>query len=241
MKQVAIVTGAGSGIGKAVAALYVEAGLNVVLIDKVFSQSPAFSNRQNMGIERLTFDVSDENEWCQAALHIDRVYGSADILVNCAGISSSDSLEHGSSDVWNSIMNVNARSVYHSMCTFIPVMKKQKSGSIVNLTSVGHCIGIGGGTVYPASKGAIISMSRRVAAEYGKYNIRINTVCPGWIETPMTKNARQQKMDEFVGRQALKLTGQPEDVAQAVFFLTSEKARFITGTEIVVDGGLLIT
>ncbi|WP_312431128.1 SDR family NAD(P)-dependent oxidoreductase [Lacrimispora sp.] len=238
--EVVIVTGASSGVGRAAAVLFADKGAVVVAIGRKQKELELLKLEiEEKGHQCLVavMDVSDERAWEEVTSSVMKKTGRIDVLVNNAGVTSREKVAEGSRELWDSIMNINAYGPYLGMKYCIPYMQERKKGSIVNVTSVGGVVGIGGGTVYPASKGALYSMSRRVAVNYGEDNIRVNTVCPGWIETPMTDGARPEKAMQFMDRQALNYYGTPEDVANAILFLASDEARFITGAELRVDGG----
>ena len=237
-EKVIVITGAACGIGRACVNLFAEQGATVIACDHNEEGLLSFCNKR---IKAYILHVENEKEWETVITNVIQLYTRIDVLVNCAGISSRDIVTEGTSELWHRILDVNALGPYLGMKYCLPYMQNQKKGSIINITSVGAIVGIGGGTAYPASKGALYSMTRRIAAMFGIYNIRANMVCPGWIKTNMTKGARKEKEEQFIERQALKQIGDPIDVAHAVVFLASDKAKFITGTEVIVDGGFTTT
>ncbi len=236
--KIALVTGAANGIGKAIVELFYQEGANVIAVDIMEKElySYCYSNNYNC----MKLDVSKEEDWIKVINAIHQKYGQLDILVNNAGIVSGEKVADGTVEIWDQVMDVNAKGTYLGMKYVIPLMQKAGSGSIVNISSIAALIGTGGGTTYHASKGAIRAMSKRVATHYGQDNIRVNSIYPGWIETNMTKNPRKEKKEDFEKRQVLPYFGQPQDIAEGVLFLSSDKSRFITGAELVVDGGYTI-
>lgn len=239
-RKVAVVSGAAGGIGRATALKLAEEGYTVIGTDtNVQGLDRTLRQLLDIGSDNgvISFDVRDEDAWKDCASFCAENFGRVDCLVNNAGISTRDKVEDCTLEFWHEVMDTNVTSMMLSMKHMIPLMIKNGKGSIVNVSSVGALAGIGGGTVYPASKGAVRSLSKRVAANYGAYHIRVNTVFPGWIKTDMVKNARKEKEEFFLQRQPLKYFGRAEDVAEAIVFLAGDKARFITGAEIVVDGG----
>lgn len=238
--KVVIVTGGAKGIGKACVDILLQEGASVVAIDKDSQALIELKEKQNTQ-RLLTFNLSvaEEENWVKIVEETVKKWNTIDILINNAGVSTRDKCAECAIEFWNEMISINLTSQFLGMKHCLPIMMKNEKGSIVNLSSVGGMVGIGGGTVYPATKGAILSMTRRVAIDYGKYNIRVNSVIPGWIETPMAAQARPEKKQQFLDRQALKYFGKPEDAAKAILFLASDDARFISGAELKVDGGFL--
>lgn len=231
--KVVLITGAASGIGRACASLFDSEQAIVIATD----QDESILSFPHSRIQTHILHVEQEQDWKRVIEAVIRKYHKIDVFISCAGISSRDHVIEGTVEEWNQVMSINALGTYLGMKYCIPHMQKQRHGAIVNITSVGGLVGVGGGTVYPASKGAVYAMTRRVAMEYGKDHIRANVVCPGWINTNMTLHARKEKEQQFLKRQALDYIGEPEDVAHAVLFLASERAKFITGAQLIVDGG----
>jgi NAD(P)-dependent dehydrogenase (short-subunit alcohol dehydrogenase family) len=234
--KVALVTGAGSGIGKASAILLAKEGAKVVLTDiqtdtlnTTLAEIEAFQG-EAIGIK---LNVSDEEEWIATVQKAVGTFGTINVLVNSAGISS----QLDTTEEWKRLININLTGSYLGMKQVIPIMK-QDGGSIVNIASLAGLVG-GGFNGYTASKGGIRSISRAAAVDYAKDKIRVNSIYPGLIITPMTEgilyhNVLKQKFEE---KTPLPWFGTPEDIAFGVLYLASEESSFITGTELVIDGG----
>jgi len=237
-EKIVLVTGAANGVGKVIVDLFKREGAIVIASDVQFEELQ--EHCRSVADHCLSLDVSCEKDWLYVEKIIDDTYGRLDVLVNNAGIVSGEQVAEGTIEVWNKVMNVNGLGSYLGMKMAISLMKKNGCGSIVNISSIVALIGTGGGTTYHASKGAIRAMSKRVATHYGKDKIRVNTIFPGWIETNMTKDARSEKVADFKNRQALPYFGKPEDVAEAALFLACDKSKFVTGAELIVDGGYTI-
>lgn len=240
--RVFFITGCISGMGMKTAEMAAMKGAKVFatgLDYKILVDLKSRINRSGGICEIKVLDVTEENAWKEAAQECKETYGAIDALANIAGVSTRDAVTAGSREIWDQAMNVNAYGSYLGMKYCIPYMQENGQGAIVNISSVAGVCGVGGGTAYPASKGAVRAMTKRVALQYGVDNIRVNTIIPGWIETQMTANARQEKREQFLERQCLKTSGQAEDIANAVLFLLSDEAKFITGAELCVDGGFL--
>lgn len=242
--KVAIITGAASGIGKATASLLAEKGAKVMLADLSEAKgNPIVADIKAAGGEARFFQC-DVAELASVASMIESCveeYGQIDILVNNAGIGGDSAFfDQISDEHWNRVIAVNQTGVFYCMRAVLPHMKSQKGGVIVNLASLA---GIGSAPrmgAYAASKHAVVGMTKTAAAEYAKYNIRINAVCPTVIRTPMTEGFlhADEAMSEFM-RQSIpmKRFGEAEEVAQTICWLSSPGASFVTGETVRVDGG----
>lgn len=242
--QIAIVTGAGGGIGGACARLLAREGAAVVptdidgpSLDETVESIEAGGGR----VLPVEHDVSDESGWKRLIDRVNEELGPPDVLVNNAGLGSFGLLPDISLEEWRDLMQVNVEGVFLGMKHCAPLMADNGGGSIVNMSSVAGITGAAGFTLYGASKGAVRSMTKDVAVEYAGDNVRVNSVHPGLIDTPMLEEARElginpEELAEEI--HPLGILGQPEDVAEVVLFLASERSRMMTGTELVVDGGM---
>ncbi|MHA0856834.1 SDR family NAD(P)-dependent oxidoreductase [Paenibacillus sp. CMAA1364] len=241
--KVAIVTGAGSGMGREEAMLLAKEGAIVVLTDinEAAVQAVAQEITANGG-EATSFahNVASEEDWIKVVEATIKKYSKIDVLVNNAGISLAVNLLDTTMDQWNKVMNINVASVFLGMKHVIPSMKDNNSGSIVNISSIAGLTGGSGAGAYTASKGAVRMLSKAAAVDYGKFNIRVNSVHPGFIETPMTTDmvGDDKMLAFFLSQTALPRVGQASEVAQAVLFLSCDSSSYITGIELPVDGGV---
>jgi NAD(P)-dependent dehydrogenase (short-subunit alcohol dehydrogenase family) len=243
--KVAIITGAASGMGACEAELFAQEGAMVVATD---IQIEALEDhvkriRDNGGqIISLRHDVTSEESWNAVIEKTIESYGQIDILVNNAGIPSKHKgILKVTLDEWNSTMSVNSTGVYLGMKSVILEMLKSGGGSIVNISSIAGIIGSSSSTAYTATKGAVRSLTKNVAIDYAKNNIRVNSVHPGFIVTPMIEE--QLKIVErkaFIENSTpLPYLGEPIDIAYGVLYLASDEAKYVTGTELVIDGGYI--
>ncbi|MCH5586207.1 glucose 1-dehydrogenase [Shimazuella sp. AN120528] len=236
--KVAIITGSASGQGKAEAILFAKEGAKVILADiqkqKVYKVA---EDIQKNGGEAIAYfhDISIEEHWSNLIRAICKKYGKVDILINNASTPAShdDLIEE-----WRRVLNINMIGTFLGMKYVVPVMKEIGGGSIINISSVAGLIA-GGVNPYTASKGAIRAISRSAAVEYAKYQIRVNSVYPGMIHTPMTEDllANEGIRKHFESVTPLPFLGESNDVAYGVLYLASDESRFTTGTELVIDGG----
>jgi NAD(P)-dependent dehydrogenase (short-subunit alcohol dehydrogenase family) len=243
----AIITGASSGIGRASALLFAREGANLVLADvnetNLCLVRDEIANMGGAVIIRKT-DVSSEDEIKTLISLALEKFTNIDILVNNAGISGGlDNLEDQRSEEWHQVYEVNVMGPVYATKHIIAHMKKRRSGSIINIASVAGILSGAGGNAYSASKAALINFTRTSASEVGAHNVRINAICPGFIETGMTQPffelARSVGKENQLGKYCeLKRAAVPEEVAWAILFLASDEASYITGQALPVDGGI---
>jgi len=243
-EQAAIVTGAGSGIGEAVAHELARNGAQVLLVDLngANAESVARSIRHEGG-SALAFqaDVSVEAQ-CRAAVEtaVD-AFGALHLAVNNAGISGRfAALEEIDADEWRKVMSVNIDGLFHGLKHQLPAIERAGGGAVVNTASIYAHLGLRRFDSYTASKHAVLGLTRSVATEYGTRGVRINAVSPGPILTPLTSGEKEQT-DAVAAMTAMKRMGQPGEIAKVVSFLLSPDASFITGAEIIADGGVMLS
>ena len=243
--KVALITGGASGMGASMARIFAREGAKVVIADMLEAEGKAVAaeiTRANGSAIFQKLDVSSEAEWRAAIDATLAAYGKLDILVNDAGISGSAEADLFDSAAWEKIMAINSTGTFLGMKFAIPEMKKVGGGSIVNISSISGVTGQRGIHVaYNASKGAVRTLTKAAAVQHGRDNIRVNSVHPG-LMPPMRTSGRtadpavRAKMLEGV---PLRRDGRVEEVANAVLFLASDEASYITGVELYVDGGFL--
>lgn len=234
--KVAIITGGASGMGERMAHLFSQEGATVIAADINEAALEKISEFDN--IHAMKLNVASEEDWQQLLKEVKERFGKIDILVNNAGISSEKPVEEVNIDDWQKMLTINGFGPFLGIKHVVPYMKEQKKGAIVNISSFTAQIGMGFNP-YSASKGSVRAMSRAAATQYGRAGIRVNAVFPGIIETPMTKNLEATKgyVEQMVAATPLQRLGQPEDIANAVLFLASDESSYITGAELVIDGG----
>jgi 3-oxoacyl-[acyl-carrier protein] reductase len=241
--KTALVTGASKGIGRAIAFQYANQGANVAFtyLSSV-EQGQALETELNAkGIKAKGYR-SDASDFTQAEKLINDViadFGTLDILVNNAGITQDNLLLRMTEEMWDKVIDVNLKSCFNTVKAATKQMMKQKSGSIINMTSIVGLKGNAGQSNYAASKAGIIGFTKSVALELGSRGIRSNAVAPGFIETEMTGKLDEKTVQGWRDGIPLKRGGKPENVADACVFLGSDLSSYITGQVIQVDGGLL--
>ena len=239
----ALVTGASKGIGKAIAIRFAAEGANVAFtyLSSVEQGKALEAELSSKGIKAKGYR-SDASDFTQADKLVNDViadFGSIDILVNNAGITMDNLLLRITEEAWDRVINVNLKSCFNTVKAVTKPMMKQKSGSIINMTSVVGIKGNAGQTNYAASKSGIIGFTKSVALEIGSRGIRCNAVAPGFIETEMTDKLDEKTIQLWRDAIPLKRGGKPEDVAEACVFLASDMSSYITGQVLQVDGGML--
>ena len=243
--KVAIVTGAAHGMGESEALIFAREGATVVVadLDQAAGEQVAAKITGNGGTARFArLDVADEGQWEAVVRDTVAAYGRLDILVNNAGISGSSGSDVTSTTLWDSIMDVNAKGVFLGMKHAVPAMRRSGGGAIVNISSISGFVGQDRlHMAYNASKGAVRIITKSGAVQYARDDIRVNSVHPGFMP-PMrtsTVSADPAWRKPFLDAVPLRREGRVEEVAHAVLFLASDEASYITGTELVVDGGFL--
>ncbi|MCU0446828.1 MAG: 3-oxoacyl-[acyl-carrier-protein] reductase [Microscillaceae bacterium] len=239
--KTALITGASKGIGRAIAIRFAEQGANVAFtyLSSVEKGQALEAELQALGIKAKGYrsDASINTEAESLATEVVKEFGALDILVNNAGITKDGLLMRMSEEQWDSVINVNLKSVFNLTKAVMKQMMKQKNGSIINITSVVGIRGNAGQANYAASKAGIIGFTKSVALELGSRNIRSNAVAPGFIETEMTHDLTNK--EEWLKGIPLKRGGAPEEVADCVVFLASDMSKYISGQVLQVDGGML--
>ena len=240
----AIVTGAAKGIGKAVALKLASLGANIVLNYRS-SEDKAIeleTELKELGVEvlRVKGDISKLADVENLINQAKEKFGHIDIMVNNAGITKDTLILRMKEEDFDSVIDVNLKGVFNCLKTITPIMVKQKSGKIVNLSSVVGIIGNAGQVNYAASKAGVIGMTKSLAKEIGARGITVNAVAPGFIETDMTDGLGDKLKEEAKKGIPLRRLGTPEDVAEVVAFLSSDSSNYITGQVINVDGGMVM-
>lgn len=235
--KVAIVTGAAAGMGEQHARLFVKEGAKVVLTDVQAEKGKALAAELGSNAFFIQHDVTDEAGWQQVVAKTEAHFGPVDVLVNNAGISPVLSIEQASLADYMKVVKINQVSVFLGMKAVVPSMKKTKAGSIVNISSMNGLVG--GAIGYTDTKFAVRGMTKAAAKELGRYGIRVNSVHPGVINTPMVqKSAAADQIKAMVANVPLKRMADPKEVSRLVLFLASDDASYSTGAEFIIDGGV---
>jgi NAD(P)-dependent dehydrogenase (short-subunit alcohol dehydrogenase family) len=243
--KVALVTGAALGLGRAAALMLAAEGARVVLTDmKEFEGAAVAESIVQTGGEAIFFsqDVAKPDDWARIVAGAVRRFGGLDILVNNAGVALGASIEDTTLEQWRTLMSINLDGVFLGMREVIPVMKA-RGGSIINLSSIEGLIGDANLAAYNASKGGVRILTKSAALHCARYKIRVNSVHPGYIWTPMVENYLNGQADPSAAKSALEglhplgHLGEADDIAHGVVYLASDESKFVTGAELVIDGG----
>jgi len=232
--KVALITGGNQGIGRAVVDLFVKEGAKVVVGDLAEPKEKFGAN-----IEDMRLDVTKESDWQKIVKDVEAKYGRIDILVNNAGILTYEPITECTLESWNRTIAVNQTGPFLGMKHVVPIMRKNRKGAIVNISSIWGTIGAPGAAAYHASKGAVRTMTKNAALTYVGDGIRVNSVHPGITRTPMVDAQSEELNDLVVSGTPMKRMGKPIELAYAILYLASDEASYTTGAELYVDGGFL--
>jgi 3alpha(or 20beta)-hydroxysteroid dehydrogenase len=238
--KTALISGGARGQGEAEVRLFIQEGAKVVFGDILDDLGETVAKDVGDDAFYLHLDVRREEDWNRAVAEAVTRFGSLDVLVNNAGITAMGVLTHDITlEEYMRVIEVNQIGVFLGMRAAIPTMLQNRRGSIVNISSAAGIIGSGGATAYTASKFAVRGMTKNAALEYGKAGIRVNSIHPGLIDTPMVGSFLDQMGPEFYATSAIPRAAQPQEVAYLALFLASDESSFCTGAEYLVDGGRL--
>lgn len=242
--KVAIITGAASGMGEATAIMFAKEGAKVVLTDiqEEKIKDLAFKIKENGG-EALAIkhNVASGEDWDTVSQEAKKTFGKIDVLINNAGITGDYTKTAETTDEaeWQKVMDINLKSIYLGINRVIPVMKENGSGSIVNISSIAGLVGSGGAFSYTASKGGARLLTKHTAVNYGPDHIRCNSIHPGTIKTAMSEASlsNPEILEMMLKGIPLKYVGDANDIAYACVYLASDESKYVTGSELAIDGG----
>ena len=244
--KTALVTGAGSGIGAAIAETFARAGAYVFVTDRDTNAGQATVDhiRSSEGTaEFFQLDVTDENSCSGAQRHVVKARGHLDVLVNNAGIGHVGTLLETTGEDLDRMYAVNVRGVFNVTKAFLPNMVERQSGNIISLASIGGVVGVRDRLAYCATKFAVVGLTKSMALDHAKQGIRVNCLCPGRVETPFVAARLKEYPDpekayqDMASTQALGRMARPEEIASAALYLASDESSFVTGTAFLIDGG----
>ena len=240
-----VITGGSRGIGKAIALAFAKEGADIcvcdLLDDEAAKETMAELNKAGSLMPIfLRGDVTDENFAKEVAIHMKDIYGGVDVLINNAGITDDGLLMRMKAESFERVVNVNLNGAFYMIKELSAIMLKQRSGHIVNISSVSGVKGNAGQANYSASKAGLIGLTKSAAKELGGKGITVNAVAPGLIDTEMAKKLPEEKRSQMISSITAGRLGTPEEIADLVCFLSSDKASYITGQVVVIDGGLVM-
>lgn len=240
--KVAIVTGSARGLGRGIADRLARQGAHVVISDmneEGTNQAVSELKDQGYSAEAYVCNVADEAQSREMIQSIADKHGRLDILVNNAGINRDSMLHKMTHEQWDAVIGVNLTGVYHTMQPASAIMREQEFGRIINISSASW-LGNVGQANYAAAKAGVVGISKTAARELGRKNVTVNAICPGFIETDMTRGVPEKVWDLMVSKIPMGRVGKPEDVANCIAFLASDEAAYITGEVINVGGGMVL-
>ena len=240
--KTALVTGAARGIGKAIAIRFAKEGANIAFTDLVIDENADKTREEieSYGVKCKAYasDASNFEETEKVVNEVKADFGSIDILVNNAGITKDGLMMRMSEQQWDLVIKINLKSAFNYIHAVLPIMLRQRGGSIINMASVVGVHGNAGQANYSASKAGMIALAKSVAQEVGSRGIRANAIAPGDIETAMTAALPEDVRKDWIAKIPLRRGGTPDDIADVATFLASDMAGYVTGQVIQVDGGM---
>jgi cyclopentanol dehydrogenase len=238
--KVAIISGAARGQGASHARLFASEGASVLLGDVLEMEVREVAEElqsSGAGAEAIRLDVTRSDDWAHAVELAEERFGRLNVLVNNAGVISEAGAVDETEKEWHRVIAINQTGVFLGMKHTVPAMRRAREGSIVNISSTLGVVGAEDYIAYQASKAAIRQMTRSAALSYAKDGVRVNAVCPGWVDTPMTEALAPEIRTHDIAMTPLGRSGRPIEISYAVLFLASDESSFVTGTDLVVDGG----
>ncbi len=244
--KVALVTGAGSGIGQAIAQTFATAGAHVFIADRDAAGGAATVKQINDGGgsgEFLQLDVADETQCEAARAGVHAKFGRLDVLVNNAGVGHVGTMLQTTGADLDRLFSVNVRGMFNVTKVFLPAMIERKCGVIINMASIGGVVAVRDRLAYTTTKFAVVGLTKAIALDHALDGIRCNCICPGRVETPFVKARLAEYPDpvkahrEMASTQAIGRMAQPEEIAAAALYLASDESAFVTGTDFIIDGG----
>ncbi|MBQ0799474.1 MAG: glucose 1-dehydrogenase [Porticoccaceae bacterium] len=244
--KVCLITGAALGMGREHALLLAEHGARLILTDLNVEAGEATTKGINDAGGDAIFikhDASSEQDWQQVIKTGVEHFGKIDVLVNNAGVLTLKSIQDTTTEDWDFVQSINTRGVFYGVKYVLPAMQKAGGGSIINISSIYGIVGAPSASAYQASKGAVRLLSKSAAVEYAEYNVRVNSVHPGVIATNMTKDIMvdDASTDALLGSALIRRPAQPKEVSWGILFLASDESSYMTGSELVIDGGYTAT
>ncbi len=240
--KVALITGAARGIGKAIALKFAAEGADIAFTDLVINETAEETVRElescGRKVRAYASNAADFEETHKVVENVFADFGRIDILVNNAGITKDGLMLKMTESQWDAVIAVNLKSAFNFIHACNPIMMRQKSGSIINMSSVVGVHGNASQCNYAASKAGIIALAKSIGQEMGRKGIRANAIAPGFIDTPMTQELPQEVRNEWIQRIPLRRGGKVEDIANVAVFLASDLSSYVTGQVIQVDGGM---
>ena len=240
--KTALITGAARGIGKALALRFAQNGANIAFTDLVIDENAEQTKREieELGVKCAAY-ASNAADFAQTAEVVDKIkvdFGHIDILVNNAGITKDGLMLRMTEGQWDAVINVNLKSAFNFIHAVLPLMMRQRKGSIINMASVVGVHGNAGQANYAASKAGLIALATSIAQEVGSRGIRANAIAPGFIETAMTAALPEDIRKDWIQKIPLRRGGTTEDIANVALFLASDLSSYVSGQVIQVDGGM---